>query len=66
MGDFEKELAKLENITQRLQSGEEGIEKSMALYTDGVRLADALQKKLDEYKTKIDVLETEVNSSCRK
>ncbi len=66
MGDFEKDLAKLEDITQRLQSGEEGIEKSMALYADGVRLADALQKKLNEYKTKIEVLETEVSASCRK
>jgi exodeoxyribonuclease VII small subunit len=66
MADFEKELEKLEDITRRLQSGEEGIEKSMALYTEGVKLAEALQKKLKEYKTKIDILETEGDVSCQK
>ena len=62
MADFEKELQKLEDITRRLQSGEEGIEKSMALYDEGVKLADALQKKLSEYKTKIEILENEVDA----
>lgn len=66
MADFEKELEKLEDITRRLQSGEEGIEKSMALYTDGVKLAETLQKKLNEYKTKIDILEVEGDASCQK
>jgi exodeoxyribonuclease VII small subunit len=66
MADFEKELEKLEDITRRLQSGEEGIEKSMALYTEGVKLAEALQKKLKEYKTKIDILEAEGDASCQK
>lgn len=66
MAEFEKDLEKLEEITQRLQSGEEGIEKSMALYSEGVKLADALQKKLKEYKTKIDILDTEVDASCQK
>jgi len=66
MADFEKELEKLEDITRRLQSGEEGIEKSMALYTEGVKLAETLQKKLKEYKTKIDILEAEGDASCQK
>jgi len=65
MADFEKELEKLEDVTRRLQSGEEGIEKSMALYTEGVKLAETLQKKLKEYKTKIDILEAEGDVSCR-
>lgn len=62
MAEFEKDMERLEDITRRLQSGEEGIEKSMALYTEGVKLADALQKRLNEYKTKIDILETEENA----
>lgn len=66
MAEFEKDLEKLEEITQRLQSGEEGIEKSMTLYSEGVKLADALQKKLKEYKTKIDILDAEVDASCQK
>ena len=60
MGDFEKDLLKLEEISQKLQSGETGIEKSMALYADGVKLANELVKKLETYKSKIEILEAEV------
>ncbi len=61
LGDFEQELNKLSEIAQRLQSGQEGIEKSMALYTQGISLADALQKKLDAYKTQIEILKTDAD-----
>lgn len=66
MAEFEKELEKLDEITRRLQSGEEGIEKSMSLYAEGVKLADALQKQLNEYKTKIDILDVDGDASCQK
>lgn len=59
MDNFEQELLRLSDIAQRLQSGQEGIEKSMELYAQGVSLADALQKKLDEYKAKIEIIKTE-------
>lgn len=62
MAEFEKDLEKLEEITRRLQSGEEGLEQSMTLYADGVKLADTLQKKLKEYKTKIDILGDEADA----
>ncbi len=62
MAEFEKDMEKLEEITRRLQSGEEGLEQSMILYADGVKLADALQKKLKEYKTKIDILDDEADA----
>ncbi len=65
MAEFEKDLEKLEEITRRLQSGEEGIEKSMALYAEGVKLAEALQKKLNEYKSQIDILESGSDEPCR-
>ena len=38
MDDFEKDLQRLEEITRQLQSGEVGIEKSMELYAEGVKL----------------------------
>ena len=59
MGTFEDDLKKLETISQKLQSGEMGIEKSMALYEDGIKLADELVKKLDSYKAKIEILGAE-------
>lgn len=56
MGDFEKEMEKLSDIAQRLSSGSEGIEKSMEIYQQGISLADKLQKKLDAYKTQVEIL----------
>ena len=60
MDDFEKELRRLEEISQQLQSGETGIEQSMELYAEGVKLAEMLQKRLNTYKSKIEILENEV------
>ena len=60
MDDFEKDLKRLEEISLQLQSGEAGIEQSMSLYAEGIKLADMLQKRLNTYKAKIEILENEV------
>ena len=57
MATFESDLKKLEEISQKLSSGKEGIEKSMELYEQGVTLANDLKKKLDTYKSKIEILD---------
>jgi exodeoxyribonuclease VII small subunit len=59
MDDFEKDLQKLEEITRQLQSGDTGIERSMELYAEGVKLAGMLQKRLSTYKSRIEILENE-------
>jgi len=58
MGEFEKDLRKLEEITIKLQSGDAGIEDSMELYAEGIKLADSLVSRLDKLKSKIEILET--------
>ncbi|NLT97057.1 MAG: exodeoxyribonuclease VII small subunit [Christensenellaceae bacterium] len=63
MDEFEKDLQRLEEITRQLQSGEVGIEKSMELYAEGVKLADMLGKRLNTYKSKSEILEKEVEQS---
>ena len=63
MDDFEKDLRRLEEISQQLQSGETGIEKSMELYAEGVKLSEMLQKRLNTYKSKIEILENEAKGS---
>ena len=63
MDDFEKDLRRLEEISQQLQSGETGIEKSMDLYAEGVKLAELLQKRLNTYKSKIEILENEAKDA---
>jgi exodeoxyribonuclease VII small subunit len=62
MGEFEKDLKKLEEISSKLQSGDEGIEKSMELYADGIKLANSLSGRLEKLRSKIEILETEVKS----
>ncbi len=63
MDDFEKDLRRLEEISQQLQSGETGIEKSMELYAEGVKLSEMLQKRLNTYKSKIEILENEARGT---
>ena len=63
MDDFEMDLQRLEEITRQLQSGEVGIEQSMELYAEGVKLAEMLGKRLNTYKSRIEILEKEVEQS---
>ncbi len=62
MGEFEKDMQKLEDISNKLQSGDEGIEKSMELYAEGIKLADSLSLRLQKLRSKIEILETGVKS----
>ena len=57
MATFESDLKKLEEISLKLSAGTEGIEKSMELYEQGIKLADELKKKLDTYKSKIEIID---------
>jgi len=54
--DFESALARLEEITERLESGETRLEESIALYTEGVEIAGFCSGKLNDAEKKIMVL----------
>lgn len=45
---FEEQLARLQAITASLEKGELSLEESLALYKEGVALAAACRKTLDE------------------
>lgn len=62
MDEFESDMKKLEDISLKLQSGDLGIEKSMELYAEGIKLANSLTTKLNKLKSKIEILETEVKN----
>ena len=51
--DFESALARLDEITRRLESGEVKLEESIALYSEGVEIAAFCSKKLSEADKKI-------------
>ena len=53
---FEKILAKLEEIVEKLGQGEISLEESLRLFEEGVTLSKEGHKILDEAESKIEVL----------
>jgi exodeoxyribonuclease VII small subunit len=56
--NFEKSLARLEEITQKLESGELSLDESLKLFEEGISLSRFCQKKLTETEQKIEVLKS--------
>ena len=53
---FEDELADLEAIVSRIDSGELSLEESIAAFERGVALVRLLNQKLDEIERRVEVL----------
>jgi exodeoxyribonuclease VII small subunit len=51
--DFESAMARLEEIVASLESGDLSLEQSLALYSEGVGIADICNKRLAEADGKI-------------
>lgn len=54
--DFESALARLEEITDQLESGEVKLEQSLKLYTEGVEIAAFCGQKLTDTEKKMTIL----------
>ncbi len=54
--DFESALKRLEEITEKLESGETMLEESIQLYTEGVEIAGVCSQKLTEAEKKVKIL----------
>lgn len=57
---FEEGMKRLEKIVLSLEKGDASLESSMNLFTEGTKLSEYLQKKLDEAEANVKKL-TEVN-----
>jgi exodeoxyribonuclease VII small subunit len=53
---FEQAFAQLEEVVQQLESGDLPLEKSLALFEKGVRLAKLCEGKLDDAEQKVSQL----------
>ncbi|MEW5911126.1 MAG: exodeoxyribonuclease VII small subunit [Thermodesulfobacteriota bacterium] len=53
---FEQSLQRLEQIVDRLESDELELEESLALFEEGVKLAEACNRRLDEAEKKVSLL----------
>ncbi len=54
--DFESALLRLEEITEKLESGETPLEQALLLYTEGLEIAGFCSRKLAEAEKKVTVL----------
>lgn len=56
---FEGSLEQLEALVRELESGEKGLEESLALFEKGVTLSRELTQQLEQAKHKVEVLTKE-------
>jgi exodeoxyribonuclease VII small subunit len=53
---FEASLTRLHEVVEHLESGELGLEQSLALFEEGVRLARAAKERLDNAERRVEEL----------
>ena len=56
MADFEKRLADLEMIVERLEQGELQLDESVRLFEEGMKLSESCKKELNDAEGRIQVL----------
>ncbi len=54
--DFERAIAELETIVERMESGQLSLEESLRAFEDGIRLARTCQTALRRAEQKVDAL----------
>jgi exodeoxyribonuclease VII small subunit len=55
-GDFEKSLARLEEVVKRLENTELSLDEAMNLFEEGVKLSRECQKQLEEAEGRVEIL----------
>ena len=58
--DYEKQLNELEDIIQKLESGEIGFDDAVKLFERGAELCKNLSKKFDDAKGKVTIIREEL------
>jgi exodeoxyribonuclease VII small subunit len=56
MKDFEKKIARLEQLAEQMRDADLPLEKSFEIFEEGIALARSLKKELDELQGKVEVL----------
>jgi exodeoxyribonuclease VII small subunit len=55
-GEFEKSLARLEEVVKRLESADLSLDEAMNLFEEGVKLSRECQKNLEEAEGRVEIL----------
>ncbi len=56
MAGFEKKLAQLETVVERLERGELSLDESVRLFEEGMKLSQACKEELEQAEGRIQVL----------
>jgi exodeoxyribonuclease VII small subunit len=62
---FEKALARIEQIVDQMESGEIELDKSLALYREGMELMARCRSKLEEARSKIKLINRDSQGRLR-
>ena len=55
-GDFEKSLARLEEVVKRLENTDLSLDEAMKLFEEGMKLSQECQKQLEEAEGRVEIL----------
>jgi len=61
--DFEQAFIQLEEIVNKLESGQETLEKSLELFEEGIKISEICRNKLDKADQKIKELVKKSNNT---
>jgi exodeoxyribonuclease VII small subunit len=54
--DFERSLARLEEVVEQLENADLSLDEAMKLFEEGVRLSRECQKQLEEAEGRVEIL----------
>lgn len=60
---FERDMARMEEITNRLQDNSVPLEESIKLFEEGVGIARRVEKELTEIERKVEILTSPVDGT---
>ncbi len=55
-GEFEKSLARLEEVVKRLESTDLSLDEAMKLFEEGMKLSRDCQKQIEEAEGRVEIL----------
>ena len=59
METFEDRLARLENLSEKIRTGDLGLNEALSAFEEGMKLAKQLEKELSKVERKVEILVNE-------
>ncbi|MGM0674965.1 MAG: exodeoxyribonuclease VII small subunit [Spirochaetota bacterium] len=59
METFEDRLARLENLSEKIRTGDLGLNEALSTFEEGMKLAKQLEKELSKVERKVEILVNE-------